>query len=425
MHREECPTGMTSFKVNLVCHLADFATSGVEELLDRAQGELGVTGISVPVVCPPVARLRTGTGVSPRIARSPGGVFFEPQERHYAATRCKPIIAGLPKSRGLFESVVQACRARDLDCRAVIHAATAGQMATKYSQTAAQTAFGDPWPGRVCLVNPDVQAFLAAVCDDLASNYEITGLELAEVHVGRLSAVSSALDLAFDVGPGGLSLLGVCFCESCRQLTSHSTELDARLDASAAARSVEIRLGRIFETGKELLGEAAGVFADDEPLQGHVAAQWHAVRAAVRTIPRRPGCDLVVHVYEDTVSAQPGWPHLLSVDAPPTADAVMVVPGPASGHDPEQAAASAIEQASAGIRMEMLVDAYQARAGDVTPPEPAALVRSLRGLSARGVASVDLDGYGMSPAVGLTAIKQAVRFARRGPGGGPHADSPG
>ena len=403
---------MPALRANLVCHLWDLAAEGVDEVLDRVQGELGLTGVCIPVVCPPISQLRARPGDGPRIFRSAGGAFFNPQDRHYAATRCKPIAAAPPKLRDLFGRVVDACRNRRLDCRAVVYVTRAGPMAGRYPQAAAKTAFGDAWADRVCPVNPDVQALLAATCDDLVSNYGITGIELAELHAGRLATVSSSLDLGFDLGPGGQALLGVCFCESCRQLAGSAADAGG-LDASAAARSVEVRLARVFHSGEPLPGPVPQVFADDPPLRVHLAAQWRAIRQGLESIPRQPGCDLIVRTYDDVITDHPGGCPLIGDDPSRSPDAVLAVPGVGPADAIEQTARVTLQQAGDRMRAEMVIRPC----GDDTSSTADAptLVRTLSRLAELGLASVDLESYGTIPTAGLTAIKQAARFARRTP----------
>ena len=153
-------------RVHLICHPWDLLDEGVDEVLARLHGELGVTGVCVPAVCAPLATLRTRPGVSPRIFRTRGGLFFAPGEDYYQATRCTPAVSTWLKGRNPLRRIADGCRKLGLDCRAMAACSTAGRIVARHPHAAAKTVFGDPWPDRLCPINPDAQAFLIAVCRD-------------------------------------------------------------------------------------------------------------------------------------------------------------------------------------------------------------------------------------------------------------------
>lgn len=398
----------------MVCHLWDLADEGLEGVLDRLAGEVGVTGVCLPVVCPSASHLRARPGVAAPAFRIAGGVFFTPQEEFYVATRCKPVVSKWLRSRDLFRRVAEACQARSLECRAIVDASSAGDLASRYPHAAAKTAFGDAWPARVCPVNPDVQAFLAAVCRDLATNYQISAIELAGLSPGRAASARSEFDLAPDLGPGGWALMGVCFCESCRQLGGTGPGF-REVDPAAAARSVEVRLRRVFDSGEQISGGVDGVFSQDQPLAAHVAAQWRAIGDLVATIAGECGCDLVLRWYDNAICAAAGTVAIRELA--PEVRFQMPVPMPLSADAVERTARAACELAGGAARAELLMRPFGPDAVGSGETLAQALVADLARLADLGLASVDLESYGQASEAGLAAVRQAVRFARRAPGG--------
>ncbi|MFQ5490404.1 MAG: hypothetical protein ACE5GE_06745 [Phycisphaerae bacterium] len=397
---------MGDFGVHLVCDVWDLLDEGIDEVLDRALGELGVTGVSVPVICPPASRLRCHSGVSPRWLRSGGGAFFHPKDGENSATSCRPVTDGGLKSSDPLARVADACRARHLECRAVIYVATAGQVAVRHPHTAAKSALGDAWAGRICLVNPDVQAMLAAVCADLTSNFDLCGVALAEVHVGRTEQVAEDLTLPFDLGVAGRALLSMCFCESCRQL--RLDDAPDGLDAAAAARSAQVRLEKILETGKPLSGAVAGLFEEDAVLRSFAAAQWASVGRAVQAASHACRGRLTLLTYADAVPCRGEWPWAGIASAP----AVGAVARLSQDGD-DATRVQQVAQAGDGVRSEvwLRMDDWVGAADGVA--DSSTLVRRLTALAESGVARVTLDGYGSLPRSAMAGVKQAIRFARR------------
>lgn len=404
------------FQVNMICHLWDLLDEGVGEVLDRLQGELGVSGVCVPVVCPPLAQLRCRPGAGPRIFRTRGGAFFTPQEAYYQATRCKPAASSWLKNRNPLQLVAEQCRKRKLDCRAVVHSSSAGLLARHHPQTAAKTVFGDAWPERVCLVNPDVQALLVGLCRDLAENYQLSAIEMRGFHTGRIRPDSLGFDPPFDLGPGGYALLQMCFCESCRQLADRGSEVSPGVGPESAARSAEVRLRRIFEAGP-----AAGgldltweqLLADDAPLRKHAASQWRALAGLLESIRRECDCPVILHTYDDLLQGAAGTHPLADGGAIGAAAAVLAHVRGTSQSETDEVARTVVGLAGPGQGAEVEIRPYVGQPADAEPTDAPALVRNLSRLVELGIRSVNLDNCGQIPESAWPGVKQAIRFARR------------
>ena len=163
------------FRSYIVSHLADLVDAGVEECLDRVQG-VGASGVSVAVTSGALGELRSAAQATPRVFRSRGGFFFQPNDEYYGDTRLKPIVSTWLKGRNPLEKVVDACRRRGLELRRRLSAFEVGRIARRYPEAAAQTVFGDPAPTTLCPASPDVRALLRATVDDLSKAHAPTAI---------------------------------------------------------------------------------------------------------------------------------------------------------------------------------------------------------------------------------------------------------
>jgi len=401
--------------IHVVCHLWDLHDEGVEDVLDRLQGELGVTGVAVPVVCPATAVLRGHHGVSPRLFHTEGGAFFPSHEAYYQATRYRPAPASWLKSRDPLGRVVEGCRRRGLAFRAVVHAAEGGRLAARHPEAAAKSVFGDPWPNRICLLNPDVQALIIGMSRDLYDTYGPEAIELRDFHGGRPDSVAYTLDPACDVGTTGRALLAVCFCESCRQL-GHTPR--PPVDVAGAARAVEDRLMQILETGEVSATPLHELAEDDPPLAAYLAARRAALSGFLDRLSAEVGCDLILHEDDAAPPPDPEAPPLLPPDATPgVAAQAFRVPADVPIADLDLALATARARTTPPRRTEVVVPICPQPSSP--SGERAALVRALIRAAEQGVGGVQLDCYGVIPSARMAIVKQAVRFARRTSGGEP------
>lgn len=400
--------------VRMICHLWELGDFGPEAVLDRLQGELGVTGITVPIACSPLARLRTGPGSAGRAYRSGGGLFFAPRPTYYQATRCPPPVAAWLRNRNPLADLAERCARRDLPCRVVIDAATLGLLASRQPQVAVRNVFDDPAPDRVCLVNPDVQALIGGLCRDLTEGYPLAGIELAEFHTGRTGQTPASCEAPFDLGIGGNSLLNVCFCASCRQLSLEAFGTNL-LDGEAASRSAKTRLQAAFETGRPITQPLHQLVTDDEALKPYLDAQWHALGRCLDSVICDGAGPITLQVYDDLIRSSPDG-HPLTRDGGVPGIHALSTSAPFDSPVGLEEAAIAIRQlAGDPLRCELQVRPNVAPPADDQAHDAQFLVRSLNRLAELGIAAVTLDGYGRWPTRLWPELRQAIRFARRTP----------
>ncbi|MFH0980255.1 MAG: hypothetical protein V2A79_01785, partial [Planctomycetota bacterium] len=274
------------FQTHMVGHLWDLVDEGLEGVLDLLHGTLGVTGLCTPVTAGPMRSLRYAADVEPRIFRSRGGVFFQPDRALYENTRCKPILSEWLKTRNPLQKLAQSCRERGLALRAVIECTSIGRIAAHDPHFARKDVFGDLSPSQICLVNADVAEFIRASALDVCKNYALDTLELT----GLDAMTPAAEDPAGEPGLGGRQLLALCFCESCKQAAAA-----AGVDVEAAARSTTVRLDTVFRTGQPITPPLTTIAADDPPLSAFLAWYHARITELLSTIRSLCGCRILVH----------------------------------------------------------------------------------------------------------------------------------
>lgn len=389
----------------------------VDEDLERLHGEVGVSGVSIWAAAPPVLQLRARTGLprhgggnettDSRLVRSAGGLMFRPHARYYGATRCKPVTAEELKGRSL-ERIAAACSERGLELRVIVSVGRMGRIAGHHPEMACRNVYGDRSSLSVCLMNPDVQAFLAGVVADLASNYAVSGVCLADFSNVWGEASSPDLRTPVPLGQTGERLLSLCFCESC-----HQKGTAANVDVVAAQRSAQSMLEAHLQDGDDARGAldpslaGAGTSAVAPELaeflrwrDGELGSLLDQLIEAcqpplflcrtLRTEPRAP-------TYAGTGPAAGGGPQ-----GGPYASPAGVI---TAIHSPEQLDGAFC---TAARRNELCLPASMA-IGRHAPELVSALARA----TAMGFSGFEIDDLASLPIAALTAVKQAIRFARR------------
>ncbi|RJO64130.1 MAG: hypothetical protein C4523_18870 [Myxococcales bacterium] len=392
------------FNVCMLCYLWDLEDEGIDEVLDRIQGQVGVDGVAVVAASGPLAQLRRRPSAQSRLMRSRGGFYFQPDDAKYAATRCKPVVSNWLKARNPLSKVAEACVRRGLPLRAVVDTRRIGRLAARYPAVSVKSAFGDVSPGCASLANRDFVELLRALIGDLASNYSVATIELR--HLDRLfdTDLLDSIPYADALGPAGKELFSVSFCESSMQ-----SALQAGVDAEAARRSAQVTLSRAIDSSSPLGPSLDALLGGDPILAGYVAHQRGVQASVLRTLSAAAPCELALHV----TPAAPIDDLLAGLSAESRLTAVMYrteEPGDSSATGSFDAVRRSCSP-SGSVRCEAVIPAWRPDSD-----EESALVRTVQQLANRGADGVTLDHYGIMTDRELTAAKQGVRFAKRSRG---------
>lgn len=378
-----------SFDAFITAYPWDLVDEGVDPALDLLHGELGVTGVAVWMATPPVTQLRV-RAVEPRIFRTRGGLFFQPSEAKYEATRCKPVISTWLRGRNPLDAIAEGCARRGLSLRVRVSASDTGRLAAKHPEIACKNLFGATSTSSICLANPDAQAYLRALASDLSAQHELAGLSLADVHLGDRDALAADLLPQAPLGMVERCLLSICFCESCLQKAEA-----AGADANKARQRATNMLTASLERGQPVDVKWNTLLADNEPLTAYLQWQSDEMATLLGSVLDAASTEVLLE-RNTTTDLRPVAP-CMATNIPHA-----VVTGI---RDAQQMSAARCPDAR---RNELHIPAYLviAKGGE-------ALTAALGTASECGFSGAMIDNFGLLPVSALSSIKRAIRFARR------------
>ncbi len=232
---------MLNFHVQ--CYPWDLVDEGISAALDRIYGQLGANGVILVVACDALSYIRPHA-VEPRVYSDEGGVFFKPTTERYDSTRLKPPTWSLHRKLDVLAAVSEGCADRQLDLRLALWPLRSRRLVHKHPEVAQKNILHASSRTTLCPQNPDVQAYLTHLVEDLSVYDDASGLILHEalhpqatdttVSLGQLARVREYREI-----------LSTCFCESCLQCAER-----ADIDALAARRGAQVAIEHIFTCGR-------------------------------------------------------------------------------------------------------------------------------------------------------------------------------
>ncbi len=372
------------FRTWMAANPIDLIEPGTAESLDLLRGAVGVDGLVLWVAAPP-ARYFRPRAEGGRVLHFEGGLAYRADPAAFAATRLKPP-ASATRSRDILEDLSGACAERQMGLSVALSATQTGGLARRHPEAACKNAFGDVSTTSLCLVNPDVRAWLRALVEDVTSRFELEAVFLHDLRLGCADAAS--IDLAAPVEHRAMirALLARCFCESCRQRATTAGQ-----DAEASANWVRASIERLLDSSpasEQALSDvhrrrpARQSGASDEDLLDDVLAEVARASRCPVILGQPDGSEPVIRVTQSTSIAG----HLV---------------GLSSGLVPDR-------ECLVGNVTHLAIDATDAVMGD-----PAGLVSLFKSLAEHGWQGVVVRHFGQLPHAALEALRQAIRFARR------------
>lgn len=364
-----------SFSLHVQCFPWDLSAGDPGATLGRLRGEVGVDGITVWAAVPPVIQLRAQPD-PPQVFATAGGVFFAPRESLYARLHCQPVVSTWVGGRDPLEEARKLCECHKLALRVAVSASRAGRLAERYPELACRNVFGAESRESVCLNNPQVQEYLVVLIGNLTAAYAPQGIVLSDVGSGWSEAYLPELRTPTPLDESARAALAICFCECCaRKMRERQIDIDS---ARAAAQSAIARAW-----------DGCGTKSSSDPLLATLRReQDHAMEAWITEL--RTTCTRPILVDGDRTAG--------SFDASLAAEIV-----PIGGEDDLEAVASG------------RIGPWEIRVGaDWAIREQGAALVALFSEAARwGACGATVDSLGLLSKSALTALRQAIRFARR------------
>ncbi len=399
----------------------DVVEEGADAVAANAADRAGVGGVTMAVT------YHEGRDVFPH-ARTrrvrylePGVTFFRPDPARYAGLAIRPrpaaiVVEGAAAAADPLEALVEAGRRRGLETLAwtiFLHHDRPGE----HEAFAPRNAFGDPVATDLCPSNGAVRAYARALAGDVVRRG--VGHLLAEaVHFFPLEHGLHHERYFVPLGPRTRLLLGLCFCDACRE-RARTAGVDADGLRRWAGAQIEEALTRDVD-------DPPGDLARDEvgAMAGGSLGAYLAVRE--RT---------VVEFVTELAEVVRGHGVQLAVLEPSGAAKGYADGRPAGGPAPEiawrfgidvtalAAAAGEVEimaYAADPARVALDLGAYRERTGDSglavairpTWPDCASvenLAEKLRLAAAAGVRRADFYHYGLMRLDALDRIREALR----------------
>lgn len=382
------------FQVNLDVRLWDLVDEGIDDALDRIQGETGATGLVIGLHCPATQQLRTHPLVSPRTFRTQGGAQFQPDPACYAGTRLRPVVGEWLRKRNPLKTVVEGCRQRGLTVGGQVSACDHPALVQRHESVAVRDMFQDRSDHRLCPINPDVAEYFRGLVEDMVGNYGLDFLRIGQIGYAQ---DSSAVRCAVQLGPVERWLRTVCLCESCRQLAGRDG-----VDIQSLSGRASAVLDQALWTGTSLDQTVGGFIDEHAEVAAFLAWRSRQMESFLSSLRRACRCTLIVEEHDDFVHS--GLDLVAGSSRYDVYSQVCRRPG---AQEVDSAVAAALPVREHPARLSLRLDAGQAC------PDPEALVAGVAQAARAGCHSVDVGGYGLIPPVRLDWIRQAVRFARR------------
>lgn len=362
---------------------------GADTVLGLVRNELGATGLSVVLTSPPVTRCSMRNEAM-HLHRSRGGFYFTPQDDRYENTRCKPIVSSWVKGKSVLDRIAGACAALKLKLRCTLSASRTARLAQRYPEMATKNVTGEPSHHSLCLINPDVQAFLTAVIDDVTHCEQVDSIVLTDFLPVWWEAYAEEVTRPVIQNQTYQSLLGLCVCESCRQAAGqHGVETES------AINSVQSMLVNAVDRGRPIGANLDTILSDNEPLTAWLEWRGQALSKLWASLSESCRCDLVLDQRDDP-AYQDGW-RGFDLSHP---RAVLT-------HLPHSESLESIRNPVLQ-RQELRIPASMAM-GD----QGSKLVQTVKRAVELGFSGVEFEDGGLLGTSGYTSVKQAIRFARR------------
>ena len=377
------------------CYPWDLEDEGIDAALGRMAGEIGVDAVSVAASSHCVRAFRPRLMQGPQTIRREATTHFQPAGDRYVNTRLRPSAASWMKSRNPLDKIARSAERHSLKLRAWTVCCHNAVLAARHPMATCVDVFGDAVEGWLCPSNPDVREYVAALAEDLTTNYPLDTIELDAADFGWIEHIRRHQETVFSSGDTASPFLSWCFCSSCRQRAS-----DVDADAEAAQAAVANLLKRAMRLERPAGASFDALLAEDVHLAGYQTVRQDAVTSLVRMVRSRTRTRVVIHRrcarQVGGVDSSASSAHCDGLIAPWTTGAPAGIEG------------RVLEEAGGAQRVEI--------SQSCCPPDRTngqSLVTDVHEASQAGHERIGFVNYGLAPEPCLDWVRQAIRYARR------------
>jgi hypothetical protein len=193
----------------------DILDGGIDEVVDRAAGELGLSALSLCASYHSAKFLLPKRRTEKVFLSGGSAIYFRPDEAAYAETSLRPVVTPRAELLGVLDRTAEACRARGIGLRAWTVGLHNSRLGEAHPEAVERNVFGDPYPWALCPANPDVRCYLVALVRDLAVNHDLDAIDLESVGYHGFTHGHHHELVGVTFGPVEEFLMGLCFCPAC------------------------------------------------------------------------------------------------------------------------------------------------------------------------------------------------------------------
>lgn len=151
----------------------------------------------------------------------PSSVYFRSDPGRYQGLRLQPRVA---RAAALMDPFLAACGRAGLAVNAWTVVCHNDRLGFELPDCCVRNVFGDVYPYALCPSRPDVRAYAAALCGEIADVGQVSRIELEAVSFLGLEHGSLHDKRGIRLAPLALWLLSVCLCAACRERVGAALE---------------------------------------------------------------------------------------------------------------------------------------------------------------------------------------------------------
>ena len=268
-------------------YLWDLVDDGIEDSVRYLGQELGLDAISVATAYHTFQQLRPQRPGAKLLTANTAAVYFQPDPALYQETVLRPHVAPLARRANPLARLAGACQREGLDLISWTVGLHNSHLAVNYPRCAERNAYGDNLGWSLCPGDPDVRAYMIALCRDLVLNYRVRRLELESCGFGGYGHAHYHVKDGVNLGAVGRWLFGLSFSRGCLDRAR-----ERGIDGEGLEGWVRGRLHEVFRGGGPLEGGLEEFAAGHPELQAYQAMREDLVISLVEEVREATGVEV-------------------------------------------------------------------------------------------------------------------------------------